>query len=663
MREKLYLLVVLIISNLTLLSQVSVLDSLNSVYYDVTTDSHKIDELNELIFQFAPSNPEKVLAYCDTCIHLSISLNDSLRLAHSLSRKGLVLYYLGDFNRSLDYYFNALNIKNKKEDHRELWREYNNIGLVLRALGQNDEALNYFNRALGVLKADESPLIEATILNNIGISYRGLKQYNMAKEAVEKALETNIGMGASQAMAHNFNNLGNILFFQQNYPQARENFLKALAINRELNNQYEEALVHSNLAELYINKQNFPQALVNLTSGDSIANHISAIYLKIRILGLFASYHEKINNYETANGYLKRYSHLTDSIYTAIRLKQFDQLKTLAEAEKNFQRMMLLEEISTIQQERIRFQKIIQFIGAAVILIILVLLIVLHVNLRWRKKLNKSLLERSLEVEALNHELMLSNEEISTQRDELSNTLLRLQNTQKQLIQSEKMASLGVLSAGVAHEINNPLNYINGGYIGLKQFFDDQKEVSDPVVPELLNSIQEGVKRVSRIVAALGQFNRKNESLLESCDIHKIIDNSLIMMNYQLKNRIEIVRSYTKESVVITGNVGKLHQVFVNIISNAIDAIQERGRILITTQSENEQVKVLISDTGTGINEADLPRIMDIFYTTKDPGKGTGLGLPIAYEIMKEHNGTIDFESIPNSGATVILTFPVRNQL
>ena len=282
-----------------------------------------------------------------------------------------------------------------------------------------------------------------------------------------------------------------------------------------------------------------------------------------------------------------------------------------------------------------------------------------------RNNLEMLVAERTNDLETLNKELMSTNEElndknqiINDQNSELTSTMEHLKETQSHLMQAEKMASLGVLTAGVAHEINNPLNFIIGGYAGLDNYFNETGQYKDKRIPILLNSIKTGVDRAADIVRGLNQFSRHSEAHTEDCDIHSIINNCLVMLNNQLKNRIEVYKDFTSEVVTIPGNVGKLHQVFINILNNSSQAIDKKGSISITTHKQEKSIIIEISDTGKGISKENLPKISDPFFTTKDPGEGTGLGLSITYTIIQEHKGKIEFRSAKNNGTTVLITLP-----
>jgi C4-dicarboxylate-specific signal transduction histidine kinase len=262
------------------------------------------------------------------------------------------------------------------------------------------------------------------------------------------------------------------------------------------------------------------------------------------------------------------------------------------------------------------------------------------------------------ELQATNNKLLNKNEIVIQQKKDIEIVLKNLKSTQFQLIQSEKMASIGVLTAGVAHEINNPLNFIMGGYTGLCNELKTHDVDKDKRISIFLNGIKTGIDRTADIVKGLNQLSRDNDNYNEQCEIHAIIDNCLAILHHKYKNRIEIIKNYSLENQYIMGNTGKLHQVFISIISNAIDAIENDGAICIDTISKDKTIEVSIKDTGCGIPAMNLKKIIDPFFTTKDPGKGTGLGLSISNTIIKRHKGHLHFDSEPGKGARVLIQLP-----
>lgn len=270
----------------------------------------------------------------------------------------------------------------------------------------------------------------------------------------------------------------------------------------------------------------------------------------------------------------------------------------------------------------------------------------------YAEKLEDLVKERTKELEFKNQELKKGNKK-------LEKTLIELQETQQQLIQTEKMASLGLLAAGIGHEINNPLNFIKNGVSALTTELKKGKSDDESLQP-YLKVIDEGIVRASKIVKSLSHFSRQVKTMDEVVDIHEVIENCLIILQNKLKNKVEIVRAYEGQKLCIEGNEGKLHQALLNIITNAEQAIKDKGAITISTSRVDERkVNISIKDNGVGIDKSHFKNIGNPFFTTKDPGVGTGLGLFITYSIIQEHKGTINFHSNKNKGTEFVISLPL----
>lgn len=282
-------------------------------------------------------------------------------------------------------------------------------------------------------------------------------------------------------------------------------------------------------------------------------------------------------------------------------------------------------------------------------------------------KKNNELEASEEEYKQLNEELKVTNEMLNNKNLELekafkkiNQTLLQLKETQSQLVQSEKMASLGILTAGIAHEINNPLNFIHGGKFAIEEYITEYLPEHKKVLYPMIDIIEQGVNRTLKIINSLNHFNRKSVSKNELCNIETIIENCLIMLENLIRHKIEIKKSFTTNRYFLYGNESELHQVLFNILTNAIQAIPSKGVITIETKITESTLKIAIKDTGRGISQENIKKITDPFFTTKAPGEGTGLGMSIAYSIIKQHKGKLEYKSKPGEGTEVTLQFPVQ---
>ena len=248
----------------------------------------------------------------------------------------------------------------------------------------------------------------------------------------------------------------------------------------------------------------------------------------------------------------------------------------------------------------------------------------------------------------------------------------QLKEAQSQIVQSEKMASLGQLTAGVAHEINNPINFVLSNVNPLTRDIDDMIEfinqepskVSEDLKysitesRQLLEGITDGAKRIAEIVSGLRSFSRLSETEKKKVNLNDGINSCLLLVGNHLKEKNIEVELALGNIPELACYPGELNQAFLNLINNAFDAIDEKGKINISTSAENNQIKIMVKDNGRGMNAASQQKIFDPFFTTKDVGKGTGLGLSVAFGIIKNHGGNIEVISEQNMGSEFIVKLP-----
>jgi len=309
-------------------------------------------------------------------------------------------------------------------------------------------------------------------------------------------------------------------------------------------------------------------------------------------------------------------------------------------------------------------------------------------------KKNVEIQEKAKELQKQTVILKKSNIELEEQKAKAEEALSLLKNTQSQLVSAEKMASLGQLTSGIAHEINNPINYISSSIEGLKLIISDVKHLlteynsinkenlksklkyienlkNELEYNELLNGFDEltmniklGIDRTKEIVNSLRTFSRMDEDNYTLVNLNNNIDSTLILLGKHHKDRIEIIKNFD-DIPSIECISSKISQVFLNILVNAIQSIKNEGTIKISTKTENlknkEYVCINIEDTGHGITEEVKEKIFEPFFTTKDVGQGTGLGLSIAYSIIKKHGGDIQVNSKLGKGTSFKIKLPVKH--
>lgn len=290
-------------------------------------------------------------------------------------------------------------------------------------------------------------------------------------------------------------------------------------------------------------------------------------------------------------------------------------------------------------------------------------------------------------LEQRTRELHEANENLAREQQELTLLLKKVEEAQQQLLQSEKMAAIGQLAAGVAHEINNPIGFVNSNLGTLKTYIDRLMRLvdayesvaggGDPALlekvrreadleflredlPSLVQESHEGLGRVTKIVQDLKDFSHVDQAELQDADLNAGLESTLNVVWNELKYKAEVIRELG-DMPPVPCVPAQINQVFMNLLVNAAQAIEQRGKIIVRSGLENGFAWVEIEDTGKGMTEEVRRRIFEPFYTTKPVGQGTGLGLSISYDIVvKKHGGRLDVSSTPGVGTRFKVWLPLK---
>jgi len=368
-------------------------------------------------------------------------------------------------------------------------------------------------------------------------------------------------------------------------------------------------------------------------------------------------------DYEGSYESLRRAQQLQQRIFAMEQQRREDSIETANLIQNKVQEIETLQ----AQQELRTAQRNLAYSGLAAILIIASLLTYLFFAKR------------------------KSHRQVSRAYEELNQTHQQLKTTQSQLVSAEKMASLGQLTAGIAHEINNPVNFISGNLRPLHSDIDDllaliqayrervqeagltdqfasvqakeqelDLEYLREEIRDLLTGIEEGAHRTTEIVSGLRNFARLDEDEYKRFDLHQGLDSTLALLKHHLEG-IEVMREYG-DLPGVECYPGKLNQVFMNILNNAIQAMPEGGMLHLKTTAQGDWVYLQVRDTGVGMDEATMARMFEPFFTTKDVGQGTGLGLSISHGIIRQHHGDITAHSEPGKGTDITIKLPVNQR-
>ncbi|AHM60536.1 family 3 adenylate cyclase [Flammeovirgaceae bacterium 311] len=705
-------------------AQISRLDSLEQAQM-VAKDTTKANLLLEISKAYIGTDQKRAIQYAEQAMLIAQAYDFQKGTAYALKNIGLAYYVAGSYPEALEYWQKSLQAFVEINDKTGEANLLSNIGAVYFNQGWDAKAVEYYLKSLKVSEETGDKLRMATVLSNIGAVYNNnatthnkaleyyLKALPLSEEIGYKAgvgtISANIGeiylakgkdvealtylnkaialleeTNTKERVAFSLNNIGKVYARRGEFDKAMGYHQKALATAEAIPAKLEMTQSLIGIGQLYNKMGNAAQALTTFKRAEEIAHELGAHYqLKDAYDGLAHTY-SQLGEYKMGFDYQAQLLAVKDTLYNTETNQKIVNLQANYESDKQQAQIDLLTKDKALQESALQQQKLEKYALLLGLLLILILAFVLFRNYQ-----NKAHANRLLTLK--NGEINEQKEELAAQRDYLEVTYHNLVNTQGQLVQAEKMASLGQLTAGVAHEINNPINFVSAGIDSLRANFTDiidvaqqyfalkpaddaqerirqlQRRKAEAEVEELIEeseqlfkTIKNGAVRTTEIVKSLRNFTRLDESNLKKADVHEGIDSTLVILNSQLKDRnIQIIKQYG-ELAPFNCYPGQLNQVFMNIISNAIQAMPAKGTIHIQTSTQAGWAVISIKDTGVGMSEEVKKRIFEPFYTTKDVGEGTGLGLSITYGIIEKHQGKIKVESTPGEGTAFILYLPLN---
>lgn len=596
---------------------------------------------------------------------------DSLWVAAAWDRLG-DFYALEERNfLSLDCYFKALQLRETYDpSRRSIADTYQGIARSYLQTGALTTAAEYLEKALK-LKKEFKDTLRLGIINTLYADiYRLQGNYALSEQYylkdIPKRLQQNNYEGLTISylgLAQNYQDWGK-------YKDAETYYLKALQTAETIKRQRNIGLILLKLGTFYKAtgrddraKAVFHRAIETCTAVDS------RIYQLNAYRNLYNMYKDD-GNLPKALEYLELYATVQDSASKEslnMKIEDYKAAFELKEREKEIARL----DTENKQGKQLRNVLI------AGILLLLVSLIFVVALFRSRNRALKD----------------LNQEQANTQKllREKEQLLEHLQKTNLQLIHAEKMASIGVMTAGIAHELNNPVSSIHASVEAMRMDYNDLMPIFEKLVQlrktpatslhlleelktlvshidmgylsgelqTLMNTIINGSQRTTDIIQGLKTFSRDTGDEMLPYRVEEGLETALTLLHHKLKNRIRVEKSYQFNGV-IQCQISKINQVFLNILDNAIQALDQEGCIFIETKAQDGACMITVRDTGPGMDDATQHKIFEPFFTTKEVGEGTGLGLAISYAIVQQHRGEIRVVSAPGKGATFIITLPLR---
>lgn len=566
------------------------------------------------------------------------------------------LYYrLGKYEKALVNYRKSLETSMQLGDTVKTTMLLGNVGDVYQSLGNYDVALDYYNQMYDLLKKKEFVSKESRssdislALTKIADTYFYTEKFRQAALHYQMLYDRNKLDGSKHGMALALNNLALSFFAEKELGKAEKAYQEAINLNEEISDNYGLSVAMLNMARLYESKHLYAESMEMIFRALPIIKEMEDNDLKRKAYKLLVSGYEKMKDYKKALWYQKEYNRLSELIINEEKTAQMANSLVISELGIKQQDNLNLQIQLENKQLRLERQSLLnwQLIFGSTLLFILIGVLIVVYSYYLKRKENRN----------LNEQIKLA---------------LQKQDEQQQIIVHQaSLTSLGMLAAGIAHEINQPLQNISLSAEGI------QLELSDPepnmrFVKQSANDIFDDIQRAKVIVDHIRVFSYgQKEEVLEDFDPNHCVMDALSMISRQYANhQIDLKFVEDNSKGVVLGNPHKLEQVIINLISNSRDAVDEKERrkipsyrkeIEIRTYNQDNHIVIAVKDNGVGIGKDKLTDIFLPFITSKKKGKGTGLGLSISHSIVKNMKGEITVESQVDRGTTVRVSLPVYN--
>ena len=668
--------------SVTAVAQQAYIDSFRIKVNHTTNDTIQLILLRNMARSYSELNPDSSFLYAEKSLKVARKLNLKLDEGSALREMGYALLNRANYPRSLQILLSSMEIlEDPKSEQRVLVGKFpGDDELMYRTATPHKQRLSelgFAHQIMGVLYANshnyekalthhEHARRNAEMSGNIPLqsiinmtmarAYLNLKKVDSALISEQLAYKQVTETGFKRYSGSVLLNLGRIYAAKGNIPMANEYYRKSLEASAE--NGYFRGVVASNLllAEYYMQTGNKDSAFLHIKNALGAAQNLDAPDLLLRSYTAFTRYYQLAGNNDSTVKYQGLIIKINESIFNSKQSQEFQNI--------DFNEQQRVSEIEAAKTaERVKFRMWGLLTGLAIFLFIAILL---YRNSLQRKK---------------------ANELLSKQKDELENALTSLKTTQNQLIQSEKMASLGELTAGIAHEIQNPLNFVNNFSEVNAELIDELKEElakdNKQQAIDLANDIRENEekiiyhgKRADAIVKSMLQHSRSSSNKKEPTDINALADEYLRLAYHGMRAKeksfnVDVKSDFdnTIEKMnVIQNDIGR---VILNLITNAFYVVTEKKQqkgdhyepvVSVSTKKVGSNVEIRVKDNGNGVPQKVLDKIFQPFFTTKPAGQGTGLGLSLSYDIItKGHGGELRVETKEGEGSEFIISIPVNS--